>query len=58
MGVERPPNHRPGVGIEHHAAVDLALSRRVLGDVRLPELVGGIARVLALDQILKSCHVD
>jgi hypothetical protein len=37
VGVDRPAHHPPGVGIEHHAAVDLARSCRVLGYVRDPE---------------------
>jgi hypothetical protein len=35
MGVDRPPNYPPGVGVEHHAAADFAFLRRVLGDVRV-----------------------
>ena len=57
MGVARPAHHPPGVGIEHHAAVDFALSRGVLGYVSHPELIGSVTSEIALDQILKCSRV-
>jgi hypothetical protein len=37
--VDRSPNDSAAEGVHHGAAVDLALPRRMLGDVRDPELV-------------------
>lgn len=46
-----PAHDAAGVGVEHGAAVDLALSGGVLGDVGDPELVRPGAGELALDAV-------
>ena len=58
MGVDRPSHHFPGMSIENHTAVDVSFAGWVLGDVSRPELIGGVAPELALNQVLQSCHVD
>ena len=58
MSIDRPAHELPGMSVKHHAAVDFALPRGVLGYVCHPELVRSVTSELALDQILESGHVD
>ena len=50
--VDRPADDAPAARVEHAAAGDLPFTRRVLGDVRDPELIGVRARELALDKVV------
>jgi hypothetical protein len=52
VAVDRPADDSAPVRVEDDAAVHLPLSGRVLGDVRQPELVRGIPREVAADEIL------
>jgi len=49
--VDRPADDEPGEGVQDDAAVELALSGRVLGDVGHPELVGPVAIEPAPDEV-------
>ena len=49
--VDRPAGHEPGERVQNHAAVDLALVGRVLGDIGDPEGVGTITTEDAPDEI-------
>ena len=50
--VDGPTDHFARVEVKHHAAIELALARRVLGDVSQPQLIGTTGGELALDQVL------
>ena len=56
--VDGPAHDPAAVGVEDGAAVDLALARRVLGDVGEPEHVGPVHGEVALDQVLFGGLVD
>jgi len=49
---DRPADHAAAERVEHDRAVDLALARRVLGDVGHPELVGALAAKDTVDEVL------
>ena len=50
--VDRPAHDLSAKGVEHTAAVDLALGRRVLGDVGEPQHVGLVDHKIALHEVL------
>jgi hypothetical protein len=50
--VQRPAHHPTGPGVENHAAVQLSLSGRVLGDVGHPQLVRALPSELPLHEVL------
>jgi hypothetical protein len=52
--IDGPADNPAAEGVENHAAVDLALARRVLGDVGEPQRVGAVDGKIALDQVLFS----
>ena len=51
VAVDRPAHHPTREHIQHHTAIQLALSSRVLGDVGHPQLVGCRPVEPALDQV-------
>jgi hypothetical protein len=51
VAVDRPAHYSAGEHIQHDAAVQLALSSRMLGDVGHPQLVRGWPVEAALDQV-------
>lgn len=55
--VDRPADHLSRVAVQDDAAVALALSRRVLGDVCEPQLVRTIGREVALDEVITGGDV-
>ena len=52
--VDRPADDEAREGVQDDAAVELALTRRVLGDVGHPQLVGPAATELAPDEIQRG----
>jgi hypothetical protein len=50
-GIDGPADHPTGVGVEDHAAVELALPSGVLGDVGDPQLIRAVAAEVAFDQV-------
>jgi hypothetical protein len=55
--VDGPADHLAREQVEDDTAVDLALSRRVLGDVGQPQLVGGAGTEVAIHQVLLGGRV-
>jgi len=55
--IDGPADHLAAEGVEHDAAVDLALPGRVLGDVGEPQDVRTVDGEVALDQVLFGSHV-
>jgi hypothetical protein len=55
--VDGPADHSAREEVEHDAAVDLALTGRVLGDVGQPQLVGRRGHEAALDEVLAGSGV-
>jgi hypothetical protein len=56
--VDGPADDSAAIGVEDHAAVDLALPRRVLGDIGEPQDVGPVNGEVALDEVLFGRLVD
>ncbi len=52
--VDGPADDEPAEGVQHDAAVDLALPRGVLGDVGHPQLIGALAREGAAHEIQRA----
>ena len=49
---DRPADHSSGVRVEHRRQIDLALHRRMLGDVAHPEGIGTLDAELSADEVI------
>jgi len=55
--IDRPAHDLARIDVQNTTAVDRALSRRVLGDVRQPQGVGPIGHEVSIHQVVVGGHV-